>query len=78
VGRRLKFKVDDYLLNLQEMPMSIMPQGEDLRKAVKWISEMRQVEPQTSPQKWVDQACLKFNLSPVDAEYLSRWVKGID
>jgi hypothetical protein len=56
--------------------MSIMPQGEQIRKAVKWISEMRQTEPQADPPKLVEQACLKFNLSPIDAEYLERWVKG--
>ncbi len=56
--------------------MSVMPQGEDLRKAVKWISEMRQTEPDTDDCKLVDQACLQFNLSPKDAVYLGRWVKG--
>ena len=56
--------------------MSILPPGEDIRKAVKWISEMRQTEPQTDLQKLVEQACLKFNLSPIDAEFLGRWVKG--
>ena len=56
--------------------MTIMPQGEELRKAVKWISEMRQTEPETPDQKLVEQACLKFNLSPKDATYLGRWVRG--
>ncbi len=56
--------------------MSIMPEGEDIRKAVRWISEMRRDEPETNPQKWVEQACLKFNLSPLDAEYLARFVRG--
>ena len=56
--------------------MSIMPQGEDLRKAVKWISEMRQDEPETEPRKLIEQACLKFNLSPLDAEYLDRFMRG--
>ena len=55
--------------------MTVMPQGEDLRKAVKWISEMRQTEPETEDRKLVEQACLKFNLSPRDAEYLGRWIK---
>lgn len=58
--------------------MSIMPQGEDIRRAVKWISDMRQAEPQTDPRKLVERACLKFNLSPIDAEYLGRWVKEGD
>ncbi len=56
--------------------MSIQPQGEDIRRAVKWISEMRQSEPDTDTRKLVEQACIKFNLSPIDAEYLSRWAKG--
>ena len=55
--------------------MSIMPQGEEIRKAVKWISEMHQAEPEARLQKLVDEACLKFNLSPIDAEYLGRWVR---
>ncbi len=56
--------------------MSIIPPGEDIRKAVKWLSDMRQSEPQSDPQKLVELACLKFNLSPLDAAYLERWVKG--
>ncbi|MGD9188860.1 MAG: hypothetical protein PVI89_11635 [Desulfobacteraceae bacterium] len=55
--------------------MSIMPQGEDIRRAVKWISEMRLSDPDADSNKLVEQACLKFNLSPIDAQYLSRWVK---
>lgn len=56
--------------------MTIIPTGEDIRKAVKWISEMRQANPGADPRKLVEQACLKFNLSPLDAEYLARWVRG--
>ena len=55
--------------------MSIIPQGEDVRRAVKWISEMRKDDPHADPRKLVEEACLKFNLSPMDAEYLARWVK---
>lgn len=54
---------------------TIMPPGEDIRKAVQWLSEMRQCEPDTDPIKLVEQACIKFNLSPIDAEYLARWAK---
>ena len=56
--------------------MSIMPQGEEIRKAVKWISDARQEKPEPDVQKLLEQACLKFNLSPVEAEYLAKWVKG--
>ena len=55
--------------------MSIIPQGEEIRKAVKWISEKRQEKAGHDLQKIVEQACLKFNLSPIEAEYLAKWVK---
>jgi hypothetical protein len=56
--------------------MSIMPQGEQIRKAVKWIAAMRLEKPAADPQKLVEQAGLKFNLSPLEVEYLAKWVKG--
>jgi hypothetical protein len=57
------------------MKVNILPPGEDIRRAVKWISEMRRDQPQADPLKLVEQACLKFNLSPLDAAYLERWIK---
>jgi len=54
--------------------MSIQPKGEDLRKAVKWISEKRKHEHVKDLKQLVDDASLKFNLSPKDAEFLSRFV----
>jgi hypothetical protein len=55
--------------------MSIMPQGEDLRKAVKWISEEREADPEATLSKLVGQAGTKFDLSPIDCEFLSRFFK---
>lgn len=55
--------------------MSIMPKGEDLRKAVQWISEQRRDDPSTPLQKIIEAACIKFNLSPMDALYLQNWAK---
>ena len=53
---------------------NIQPQGEDLRKAVKWISEERRYGPATKKlSTLVEEACLKFNLSPKDAEYLIKF-----
>lgn len=54
--------------------MSIMPQGEDLRKAVRWISDERALAPDSKLAKLVSEACLRFDLSPADALYLERWV----
>jgi len=54
--------------------MSIQPDGEDLRKAVKWISEERKYGPEKKPIKLIEEACLKFDLSPKDAESLTNFV----
>jgi len=54
---------------------TIMPQGEDLRKAVKWISEERQSSPQRKLAKLVEEASVKFDLSPVDGEFLFKFFK---
>ena len=54
---------------------TIQPEGENLRKAVKWISEERKYGPEKKPAKLIEEACFKFNLSPVDAEYLSKFVR---
>lgn len=55
--------------------MSILPEGEELRKAVKWISEERQTEPEANLTKLIESACIKFDLSPKDAEFLCQFYK---
>ncbi len=50
--------------------MSVLPEGEQMRKAVRWISAERAEHPGTSLAKLIDQACMKFDLSPKDAEVL--------
>lgn len=52
--------------------MSILPEGEQLRKAVKWISDERTEHPEASLSKLIGDACLKFDLPPKDAEALMR------
>jgi hypothetical protein len=52
---------------------TIQPEGEDLRKAVKWISEERKYGPGKKDSKLIEEACFKFNLSPMDAEYLAKF-----
>ncbi len=54
---------------------TVQPEGEDLRKAVKWISEERKYNPEAKPTKLIEEACLKFDLSPMDAEYLNKFLK---
>ena len=56
--------------------MSIQPEGEDLRKAVKWISEERKFSPEKELKTIIEEACLKFDLSPMDADFLLRKLLG--
>jgi hypothetical protein len=53
--------------------MSIQPEGEDLRKATRWISDERLNNPKASLTNLIEQACVKFDLPPKDAEFLMRF-----
>ena len=53
--------------------MSILPEGEQLRKAVRWISEERQSREDANLAKLISEACIKFDLSPADTEFLGRF-----
>jgi hypothetical protein len=60
--------------------MSVIPEGEQLRKAVKWVSDERLENPEAGLSKLIGDACLKFDLPPKDAEFLLRFFteKGSD
>ena len=53
--------------------MTIQPEGEDLRKATKWISDKCLDKPGASLSRLIEQACVKFDLPPKDAEFLTRF-----
>lgn len=55
--------------------MTIQPQGEDLRKAIKWVSEERQLNPDAGLVELVEKASLRFNLTPKDTDFLGRFVR---
>ena len=48
----------------------LLPEGEELRRAVKWISGHLQENPGLSVQPLVQEAIFRFDLSPRDAEFL--------
>ena len=58
--------------------MSIEPEGEELRKATKWISDKLQYESNVSLAKAIEQASVKFDLSPKDVEFLMRFFSKKD
>jgi len=54
---------------------NIQPEGEDLRKAVKWISDERTYGAEKTLGKLIEEASLRFDLSPMDAEYLINFFR---
>ena len=54
------------------------PKSEQLKNAVKWISEKRKKNSDINLTKLVDEACFQFDLSPKDSQFLLRFVKNDD
>ncbi len=50
-----------------------LPKGEDLRRAVKWVSGNLLEEPGQPLGPLVQEAIFKFDLSPLDADFLIRF-----
>jgi hypothetical protein len=55
---------------------TIQPDGEMIRKAVKWISAERQADPTKAQHQLIEAAAMQFNLSPKEVTYLSSFIKG--
>jgi hypothetical protein len=55
--------------------MNILPEGESVRKAVKWISEALKENSGKSISALIQQASLKFDLTPKDADFLTAFYK---
>lgn len=49
---------------------AVMPTGEDIRRAVKWISENLETNPAQARMKLIETAVFKFDLSPLDTEFI--------
>jgi hypothetical protein len=48
----------------------LLPDGEDIRRAVKWVSGHLQEDSGRPVQPLVQEAIFKFDLSPRDADFL--------
>jgi hypothetical protein len=49
---------------------TIAHEGEDIKRAIKWISARREDCPGMPLQKLIEEAALQFDLSPLDEEFL--------
>ncbi len=54
------------------------PEGEQLRAAVRYIAERRKNNPGARLAALVDEACIQFDLTPAEGEFLLRFVRESD
>jgi len=54
---------------------TIMPEGEDLQRAIKWISSNLEDNPNQPIFPLVEKAVFKFDLSPKDSEFLMSFFR---
>jgi hypothetical protein len=57
---------------------TILPKGEKLRRALQWISERRQEEPEKSLGALVSEASLRFDLNPKQGEFLVSFYRDAE
>jgi hypothetical protein len=46
------------------------PDGEAIRRALRWISDQRAADPGLKLSKAIDEASQRFDLSPLEADFL--------
>jgi hypothetical protein len=55
----------------------VVPANEGIRSAMKWLSEKRLEDPAAPRMKLIEEAALRFDLTPLEAEFLtSSWKEG--
>jgi hypothetical protein len=50
----------------------LLPHGESLRRALRWLGTRRQEDPKRPANQLIDEAALRFDLSPAEAEFLHQ------
>ncbi len=56
--------------------MDIQPEGEQLRKAIRWVSGRKEEDPKATLFALLQEASMKFDLSPKDQEFLMHFFAG--
>jgi hypothetical protein len=57
---------------------TMMPEGDAIRNAVKWVSAASQEQPAPPLKDLVQQAILRFDLSPLESDFLIRFYQKSD
>jgi hypothetical protein len=50
--------------------MPTLPEGERLRRALRWIADRRLEQPEAPLVRVLDEAARRFDLTPLECEYL--------
>jgi len=53
----------------------LLPEGENARRAVRWISDQLREKPQQPMASLLDQAMLRFDLTPAQCERLLEFYR---
>lgn len=57
---------------MSEKRGGIVPTSDSLKNALRWLSERRREEPGASRMDLIDQAALRFDLSPMEVDFLTQ------
>ena len=55
---------------------TVLPQSESLRRAVQWISEELKLDENQDKMKLLNEATLRFDLSPHEGDFLYNMYKS--
>lgn len=59
---------------MAEKAGGVVPGGDAIRSALQWLSERRLADPDAPRMKLIEEAALKFDLTPLDVDFLvNRW-----
>jgi hypothetical protein len=62
---------------MSEKRGGILPGGEGIRQALKWLSDQRMATPGAPRMKLIEEAALRFDLTPLETEFLANsWKEG--
>ena len=48
----------------------VLPEGEPLERALRWLSERYRLTPGVARHKLIDEAAIRFDLSPAQTQFL--------
>jgi hypothetical protein len=68
--RTIRHRREGELLPEVIMQHGILPHGEHVRRAVRWISDCRRAGEQRNALKLVSEASFRFDLSPLEEDWL--------